>query len=87
MTDLTEAVEAAARAHVERLPHAIAWQDLTPLVQHDVRQDFAPIVAAVAPLIEAETKRAYAEELVRRLQAPMVDFDVNSWDRPMKGER
>lgn len=62
MSDLTAAVDAAARAHFDRgqaqrrddgrkRPDGQPWQfeDLTPLDQHALREFVAPIVAAVMP--------------------------------------
>ena len=61
--DLTEAVEAAARAEWERrqerspLPWLgitdFAWDDLPHFVQCQFRVDMRPIVAAAAPAIKA----------------------------------
>ena len=59
MTDLTEYVEAAARAE---WPNGPGFDALTPLQQHNYRQAVTPIVAAVAPLIERDAKAAALEE-------------------------
>lgn len=59
MTDLTEYVEAAARAE---WPNGPGFDALTPLQQHNYRQAVTPIVAAVAPLIERDARAAALEE-------------------------
>ncbi len=69
--DLTEAVDAAARAWHKRIQHGrmdagrlkddgtpITWDDLTPHDQHAYRELVLPIVTAAAPLIEAQVREA-----------------------------
>lgn len=72
MTDLTEAVEAAARAYYAQQWPGKDFDALTPLEQLNWRETVAPVVAAVAPLIteaaKAEARREYAAELAERLR-------------------
>lgn len=71
MTDLTDAVDAAARAWHKRIQDdrmdagrfkddgtPITWDDLTPLDQHAFRSLVLPIVTAAAPLIAAQAREA-----------------------------
>lgn len=62
MTDLTEYVDAAARAYMTAGSHGITWDELTPVSQHGYRQAVTPVVAAVAPLIERDARAAALEE-------------------------
>lgn len=62
--DLTEAVEAAARALCEE--HAVAptpWGDLDAAIKRDAREYVLPVVAAAAPVIEAAVRTQVAAEL------------------------
>lgn len=64
MADLTEYVDAAARAlrAAEWPPPGHATFDqLTPLEQHRYRDAVTPVVAAVASLIEREARAAARE--------------------------
>lgn len=69
MTDLTDAVDAAARAWHKRIQDdrmdagrfkddgtPITWDDLTPLDQHAVRALFSPIIAVTAPIFASQVR-------------------------------
>lgn len=72
--DLTEAVEAAARAYAVSGPHGIVWDELTPLHQHGYRSAVAPIVEAAAPVISAQARREALTELAERLRGAERDL-------------
>ena len=71
--DLTEAVEAAARALYEAtraeiladnptIPSGgVPWEQAPHLVQHEWREGMLPVVAAAAPVIEAAVWNAAAD--------------------------
>lgn len=54
--DLTEAVEAAARAHmaIQYARTSWVWDDLSAMDQHAFREFVTPLVAAAAPSIVAQ---------------------------------
>lgn len=73
MTDLTEYVDAAARAMYADYCPGRDWGALSPLQQLAFRESVTPIVAAVAPLIEREAKAAALEEAAGEFSLPGSD--------------
>ena len=74
--DLTEAVEAAARAYYEHAegqyrPDGLRWEDVKPIGQLAYRDAMAPVVAAVASLIERDA-RAAVRDLTPTEQADAI---------------
>ncbi len=81
MTDLTEYVDAAARALLAaKWPNGPDFDALTPLQQHNYRQAVTPIVAAVAPLIERDARAAALEEAAEAV-AGLHGWGVLAWLR------
>lgn len=89
MTDLTAAVEAAARAWHARIQAGrmdagrfkddgtpITWDDLTPLDQHAYREIVLPIVTAAAAVLTVGHEEAddAADELVHMHRAAGIDL-------------
>ena len=79
MTDLTEYVDAAARAYYEHAegqyrPDGLRWEDVKPIGQLAYRDAMAPIVAAVAPLIERDARAAALEEAAGECEADASDW-------------
>ncbi len=63
MADLTEYVDAAARTLLAvEWPNGPDFDALRPLQQNNYRHAVTPIVAAVAPLIERDSRAAALEE-------------------------
>lgn len=78
--DLTEAVEAAARAWYEaKAAHfgLRAWEDLDPLAQHAWREDAITAATAAAPLIEAQVRARVAAEIEARANG--LDPSGDDW--------
>ena len=75
MTDLTEYVDAAARAYYSNCsrnrPDGLRWEDVKPIGQLAYRDAMAPVVAAVAPLIERDA-RAAVRDLTPTEQADAI---------------
>ena len=64
--DLTEAIEAAAQAHLAATAvgtAGVGWADLNPWQQHSIREYVLPMVSAAAPLIEAQVREQVAREI------------------------
>jgi len=75
MTDLTEYVDAAARAlRAAERPNGPGFDEVTPLEQYRYREYVTPLVAAVAPLIERDARAAALEEA-----AGQCDVDAGDW--------
>jgi len=72
VADLTEYVDAAARAmYADHCPRH-DWDALDPLRQLAYRQSVTPVVAAVAPLIERDARAAALEEAAGEISVPLV---------------
>ena len=69
MADLTEYVDAAARAQFAHDCPTRSFDALSQLEQYAYRLAVTPIVAAVAPLIERDAKVAALEEAAEQLQS------------------
>lgn len=63
--DLTEAVEAGARAQLAMVtaPAVVEWIELSPGQHHSFREHALPLVTAAAPLIEAQVREQIAREI------------------------
>lgn len=57
--DLTEAVEAAARAHmaIQYARRGFVWDDLPAMDKHAFREFVTPLVTAAAPFIAEQVSR------------------------------
>lgn len=72
MSDLTDAVEAAARAGLEAHrrscgiePHD-GWEQCPEMFRHEWRERVAPTVAAAAPILRAQALEEAASEIADR---------------------
>lgn len=76
VTDLTEYVDAAARAmYAHQWTNGPDFDDgLTPLQQCNYREAVTPIVAAAAPLIERDARAAALEEAAEQCEADASDW-------------
>lgn len=76
MTDLTAAVEAAARAHWTRANPDMPWDDLGPMVKLAIREQLLPIVTAAAAVLAVGHEEAddAADELVHMHRAAGIDL-------------
>lgn len=73
--DLTEAVEAAARAlHAESTMQRRDWDRLPSRMVLAYRHTAAPIVEAAAPVISAQARREALTELAERLRGAERDL-------------
>ncbi len=64
------------------------WEELAPQWQAGVVAYPVTSLAEVTYVDKRDGRQRTTEAMRTRWEtAPMVDFDVNSWDRPMKGER
>lgn len=63
--DLTEALDAAARAQYERqYPNtALPWDVMPAMNRHVAREMFLPPIAAAAPIIEAQVREQVAQAI------------------------
>ena len=73
-TDLTAAVDAAARIVIREAYPLHGWGDLTPSQQHRCRELVLPIVDAAAPLIEV----AVREQVARNIESLRHQYDRQS---------
>ncbi len=80
MADLTEYVDAAARAMYADYCPGRDFDALTTLEQLAFRESVTPIVAAVAPLIERDSRVAALEEAAEAV-AGLHGWDVLAWLR------
>lgn len=78
MIDLTEAVDAAARARCAQNYPGSDFDDLPAMARHAFRELVAPIVAAAAPIIE----RAVAEDLAGAYGAGVLALGKMRTTRP-----
>ena len=80
--DLTEAVEAAAQAHLAASAAGragVGWADLNPWQQYGLREHMLPIVAASAPLIAQQV----AEQIARAIEQERRGYGSVIGESPM----
>lgn len=76
MTDLTEYVDAAARALAAacRVDYGPPWEAMAPDDRGAYRNHVTPLVAAVAPLIERDARAAALEDASAQCEADASDW-------------